>query len=36
MDKEAIADLIEEKHTHLIAWLEQQPDKSWVIGPTNK
>ncbi len=36
MDKEAIADLIEAKHTELISWLEQQPEDSWMQGPEGK
>ena len=36
MDKEAIADLIEAKHSQLISWLEQQPDNAWVEGPEGK
>ena len=36
MDKEAIADLIEAKHSELISWLENQPDDSWTLGPENK
>ncbi|WP_299526610.1 DinB family protein [Winogradskyella sp.] len=36
MDKEAIADLIDEKHTKLINWLKQQPDESWTTGPKGK
>ncbi len=36
MDKEAIADLIEAKHTELISWLEQQPEDSWTQGPEGK
>ena len=36
MDKEAIADLIEAKHSQLITWFEQQPEKSWTEGPDGK
>jgi hypothetical protein len=36
MDKEAIADLIEVKHSELISWLELSPDDSWTEGPENK
>lgn len=36
MDKEAIADLIEAKHSELISWLEQQPKESWTQGPVGK
>ncbi len=36
MDKEAIADLIETKHSELISWLENQPEESWIQGPAGK
>jgi len=36
MDKEAIADLIETKHSELISWLENQPEDSWIQGPDGK
>jgi len=36
MDKEAIADLVETKHTELISWLEKQPEESWTKGPERK
>ncbi len=36
MDKEAIADLIEAKHSELITWFEQQPEDSWTEGPDGK
>ena len=36
MDKEVIANLIDEKHTNLITWLVEQPDESWELGPENK
>lgn len=36
MDKEAIADLIDAKHTELISWLEQQPVELWTTGPKGK
>ncbi|SDI51109.1 DinB family protein [Winogradskyella thalassocola] len=36
MDKDAIADLIEAKHSELITWLENQPDDSWTLGPEGK
>ncbi len=36
MDKEAIADLIEAKHSELINWLQQQPGESWTEGPKGK
>lgn len=36
MEKEAIAKLIEEKHSALIMWLEQQPEFGWDKGPDEK
>ncbi|WP_111684230.1 DinB family protein [Winogradskyella tangerina] len=36
MDKEAIAELIDEKHTQLIDWLRQQSEESWTEGPVGK
>ncbi|WP_299124710.1 DinB family protein [uncultured Winogradskyella sp.] len=36
MDKEAIADLLEKKHSELIIWLENQPEESWTKGPEGK
>ncbi|WP_299361870.1 DinB family protein [Winogradskyella sp.] len=36
MDKEAIAELIDEKHTKLIDWLKQQPNEYWIEGPDGK
>lgn len=36
MDKEAITELIDSKHTSLISWLEQQPEDSWTQGPEGK
>lgn len=36
MDKEAIADLIDAKHSELISWLEQQPSDHWTQGPKGK
>ena len=36
MDKEAIADLIEDKHSTLITWLKNQPEDSWTQGPKGK
>ena len=36
MDKEAISNLIEEKHSELISWLESQPEDSWTQGPEGK
>ncbi len=36
MDKEAIADLIEVKHSELISWLNRQLEDSWTEGPEGK
>lgn len=36
MDKEAIAELIDEKHSELITWLKNQPEESWTQGPEGK
>ncbi|WP_138434484.1 DinB family protein [Winogradskyella algicola] len=36
MDKEEIANLIDAKHSELINWLEQQPNETWLQGPTGK
>jgi len=36
MDKEAIADLLEEKNQTLFNWLENQSDVKWKIGPESK
>ncbi len=36
MDKEAIADLIEVKHSELILWLNQQTEDAWTEGPDGK
>lgn len=36
MDKESIANLLDEKHQTLINWLENQDDKKWVQGPEGK
>ncbi|MBU2927262.1 DinB family protein [Winogradskyella psychrotolerans] len=36
MDKEAIADLIDAKHSELITWLQNQPDEFWTLGPESK
>ena len=36
MDKEVIADLIDEKHTILIDWLQEQPEDKWTQGPDAK
>ena len=36
MDKEAIANLIEEKHKSLFNWLENQDNENWNKGPEGK
>ena len=36
MDKESIANLIDEKYLYLIQWLENQDDKKWGLGPEGK
>jgi len=36
MEKEAIAQLIENKYGALLHWLEQQPDQLWETGPKGK
>lgn len=36
MDKEHIADLLEEKHQALFTWLEQQDQDAWETGPEGK
>lgn len=36
MEKEAIADLLEEKHQVLFDWLKSQPDDNWEKGPDGK
>ena len=36
MDKEAIAELLEDKHTTLLNWLENQDDDAWESGPDGK
>lgn len=36
MDKEAIANLLEAKHSELISWLENQPEDQWTQGPEGK
>lgn len=36
MDKQLIADVLEEKHQALFDWLEKQPEDKWVAGPENK
>ncbi len=36
MDKEAIANLLEEKHQTLLQWLKNHDDKLWQSGPKDK
>lgn len=36
MEKDAISDLLEEKHKILLHWLENQPEDNWETGPENK
>ncbi len=36
MDKEAIANLIEDKYSHLIEWLKAHPEDQWETGPEGK
>lgn len=36
MEKEAIAILLEEKHSILFDWLDQQTDEKWTKGPEGK
>jgi len=36
MDKESIANLLDEKHQNLILWLESQEAEKWVLGPEGK
>lgn len=36
MDKEAIADLLEEKHQILFDWLKNEPINNWEKGPDDK
>ncbi len=36
MDKEAIVNLLEEKHQILLLWLKNHDDKLWQSGPTGK
>ena len=36
MDKQAIADVLEEKHQVLFEWLENQPDDQWGKGPEDR
>lgn len=36
MDKESIANLIDEKYINLIHWLGNQDDKKWEVGPEGK
>lgn len=36
MNKEAIAEILEEKHQALFEWLENQPEEKWEKGPEDK
>jgi uncharacterized protein YggL (DUF469 family) len=36
MDKESIADLLEEKNRALLDWLEHQDTEKWEVGPEDK
>lgn len=36
MDKESIANLLDEKHQNLINWLENQDNEKWEEGPEGK
>ena len=36
MEKEKIVDLLEEKHSNLFKWLEEQPKENWEKGPVEK
>lgn len=36
MKKEKIVDLLEEKHSNLFKWLEEQPKENWEKGPVEK
>ena len=36
MDKEAIADLLDNKYNTLITWLENQDEEKWETGPVGK
>jgi hypothetical protein len=36
MDKESIIDLLENKYSELITWLECQPNEKWTEGPDGK
>lgn len=36
MEKEAILNLLEEKHQELLDWLNNQPKENWGKGPDNK
>lgn len=36
MQKEDIANLLEEKHNQLINWLQHQPEDQWEAGPEGK
>ena len=36
MDKDLIAELIEDKNNALISWISDQEDEKWIEGPKNK
>lgn len=36
MTKDAIADILEEKHQELLNWLDSQDDEHWETGPSGK
>lgn len=36
MEKESIANLIDEKYTALVKWIENHPDELWTQGPEGK
>ncbi|QTE23497.1 DinB family protein [Polaribacter cellanae] len=36
MNKDAIVDLLEEKHSNLLEWLNKQPEELWEKGPEGK
>ena len=36
MQKQEIADLLEQKHQELFSWIEKQPDENWEKGPEGK
>ena len=36
MQKQDIADLLEQKHQELFSWIDNQPDENWEKGPEGK